>query len=561
MMDMFERSDVLQNKLELLVQTGLLLAKDLDLETIVQAATDAGLQLAGAEFGAFFYNVVGIEGESYLLHTVSGVDRERFAHFPNPRNTAVFGPTFAGTGVVRSGDITQDPRYGRNAPFHGMPEGHVPARSYLAVPVKAQTGEVLGGLFYGHAAADVFTEESETLVTTIAAQAATAIENHRLREQLRHRLEDLKAAEVQRHMNFKHQSELAAIVESSEDAIVSKDLNGIITNWNQAATRILGYTPGEIVGRSILTLIPEELHPEEETILRKIRSGERIEHFETTRVAKNGERLAVSLSISPVRDATGTIIGAAKILRDISSRRLMEKSLLQAEKIAATGRMAATIAHEINNPLEAVMNLLYLARSMAIDSEQRAYLMAAEGEVVRVSHLARQTLGFYRENASALLLSPSALLTEVVRIYEPKCRASNIRIESRQRSTRRLMLRQGELMQVLSNLVANAIYAMPHGGTLTLTADDVDEPEPGVRVVVADTGTGIAPEQMPRIFEAFYTTRSAIGTGIGLFVSRQFILGHGGTIEVQSSIDAADHGTKMSIFLPLENPYLTPLDA
>ena len=174
----------LERKLELVVQTGLLFTRTSDLQSIVQAATDAGRQLCDAQFGAFFYNIVNAQGESYQLYTLSGVPREKFAAFPMPRNTPVFSPTFEGKGIVRSGDITKDPRYGQNFPHFGMPKGHLPVRSYLAVPVTSQSGEVLGGLFYGHEDADVFGQDSESLVATIAAQAAVAIENARLREQL-----------------------------------------------------------------------------------------------------------------------------------------------------------------------------------------------------------------------------------------------------------------------------------------------------------------------------------------------------------------------------------------
>ncbi len=143
---------------------------------------------------------------------------------------------------------------------------------------------------------------------------------------------------------------------------MSKDLNGTITSWNDAATRVFGYSPEEMIGASILKLIPEHLHSDEKTILESIRAGRRIEHFETVRRAKDGRLIEVSLTVSPIKDEEGRVIGASKILRDVSSRKRMEQSLLQAEKIAATGRMAATIAHEVNNPLEAVMNLLYLLR-------------------------------------------------------------------------------------------------------------------------------------------------------------------------------------------------------
>jgi PAS domain S-box-containing protein len=167
-------------RLDILNRTGATLASELDLERLVQVVTDSGVALSGAAFGAFFYNVVDEKNESYTLYALSGAPREAFARFPMPRNTAVFGPTFAGAGVVRSDDITRDPRYGKNAPYHGMPAGHLPVRSYLAVPVISRSGEVLGGLFFGHPEPGVFTENTERLLTAVAAQASIAIDNARL---------------------------------------------------------------------------------------------------------------------------------------------------------------------------------------------------------------------------------------------------------------------------------------------------------------------------------------------------------------------------------------------
>ncbi|MBL0427035.1 ATP-binding protein [Ramlibacter alkalitolerans] len=182
-------------RFEKLNEVGLTLAAESDLQRIVQAVTDVATDLSAAEFGAFFYNVVNTAGESYMLYTLSGVPRERFARFGMPRNTAVFGPTFAGQGVVRVPDITQDPRYGHNAPHHGMPKGHLPVRSYLAVPVLSRAGEVLGGLFFGHSRAGVFTEEAERIVVGIAAQAAVAIDNARLHEQRLRLIEQLQESD------------------------------------------------------------------------------------------------------------------------------------------------------------------------------------------------------------------------------------------------------------------------------------------------------------------------------------------------------------------------------
>ena len=537
--------------LELLVQFGLQLATKQDLKALVQSVTDTGLQLCGARFGAFFYNVVDPTDGSYQLFTLSGVDPAEFARFPMPSNTALFAATFEGTAILRSDDITLDPRYRDFADF-SMPSSHLPVRSYLAVPVKSPAGEVLGGLFYGHEKAGVFAQEAEDLVMTIAAQAAGAIENHRLHDQLTQQTEDLEKVEKEQDVVSMHLAELGAIVESSDDCIVSKDLNGKIRSWNHAASRVFGYTPDEIIGKSILILIPPELQSEEAVILAKIRAGDRIEHYETVRLTKNGARVEVSLSISPVRDKTGTIVGASKILRDISMRKRIEASLLQAEKIAATGRMAATIAHEVNNPLEAVMNLIYLARTNARDPKSvESYLRAAESEIVRVSHIAKQTLGFYRENASPVSTSLSELVDDAIRIYQSKCEAARISVQRRHNSTRRVLVRRGEMMQVISNLLANSIYAMPQGGVLTLSVEDSPD-RSGVALVIEDTGIGIPAEQLPRIFEAFFTSRSNIGTGIGLFIARQFIEGYGGNITVDSSTDLTSHGTRMTIFLPAE---------
>ena len=152
----------------------------LDRDTVVQAVTDAGTELTTAAFGAFFYNVADESGDSYMLYTTSGVARDVFAEFPNPRNTPVFAPTFRGDGPVRSDDITKDPRYGHNHPHRGMPPGHLPVRSYLAVPVKTRSGEVLGGLFFGHPDAGRFTDHHERLAIGTAAWASVALENSRL---------------------------------------------------------------------------------------------------------------------------------------------------------------------------------------------------------------------------------------------------------------------------------------------------------------------------------------------------------------------------------------------
>ena len=182
--------------LETLNRVGQAVAAELDLERVVQIVTDAGTELSGAAFGSFFYNRLDEKGETYWLYALSGVARESFSKFPMPRNTSVFAPTFRGEGVVRSDDILQDPRYGQNAPYHGMPAGHLPVRSYLAVPVVSRSGEVIGALFFGHPQPAVFTERAERLVTGIAAQAAIAIDNARLFQAAQQEIAERRRAEA-----------------------------------------------------------------------------------------------------------------------------------------------------------------------------------------------------------------------------------------------------------------------------------------------------------------------------------------------------------------------------
>ncbi|HYF52642.1 MAG TPA: PAS domain S-box protein [Salinarimonas sp.] len=183
-------------RLQILNRVGARLASELDLGKLVQEAVDAAVALTGAQFGAFFYNVEDERNERYMLYALSGVPREAFSKFPMPRNTAVFSPTFSGEGVVRSDDITKDPRYGKHDTYHGMPAGHLPVTSYLAVPVISRSGEVLGGLFFGHERPAVFTEEHEQLLSGIAGQAASAIDNARLFQASQREIAERRRAEA-----------------------------------------------------------------------------------------------------------------------------------------------------------------------------------------------------------------------------------------------------------------------------------------------------------------------------------------------------------------------------
>ncbi len=329
----FAREREAREEAETLNEVAAAVAGELDLHKLVQIVTDAATKLTAAKFGSFFYNVLNDKGESYLLYTLSGAAREDFEKFGMmPRNTPIFEPTFRGTAVVRSDDIRKDPRYGKMSPHYGMPKGHLPVCSYLAAPVISRSGEVLGGLFFGHPEPGRFTERSERIVLGIAAHAAMAIDAARLLLKSEQELARRKAAERASLL-------LSAIVDSSEDAIISKDLTGVITSWNQSAERLFGYTADEAIGRSVADLlIPADRQDEEPKILRRLAAGERVDHFETIRRRKDGALLDLSLTISPVKDTEGKIVGASKIARDITRRKQFEQRLNeQAQLLDLTG--------------------------------------------------------------------------------------------------------------------------------------------------------------------------------------------------------------------------------
>jgi PAS domain S-box-containing protein len=349
---------------------------------------------------------------------------------------------------------------------------------------------------------------------------------------------------------------LAAIIDSADDAIVSKDLNGIVSSWNEGASRMFGYSADEMLGQPILRLIPEELHYEEDEILQKIRAGEPTNHYETRRTKKNGDSVEVSVTISPVRDESGRITGASKIARDISNRKRVEKLLVQSEKLAATGRMAATIAHEINNPLESLVNLIFLARQdSGPEGKVYGYLLTAESELERVSHIARQTLGFYRDTGSPTEVYLHQLMENVLSVYSSKLLAAGISTDKQFHDQRKVLVSKGEILQIFSNIITNAADAMRQGGVLSIsTRQIVSSTGDGIQTIIRDNGNGIRKEHLEQVFEPFFTTKGDLGTGIGLWVTKRLVEARGGEISVASNTEDGDRGTTFTIFIPFAAP-------
>jgi len=347
--------------------------------------------------------------------------------------------------------------------------------------------------------------------------------------------------------------EMAAIVEYSPDAIFSTSPMGTITSWNRAAENLYGYSAEEAVGLPVRELAPPERHGEVESNLQILNAGGHVGPYQTERIRKDGTRWPVLLSISPLLNRHGQIVGASAIARDISAEKVSEEAVRRSEKLARAGRLAASIAHEINNPLEAVINLLYLARN---DSSNAAhYLTMAEQEVGRVARLAQQTLGFVRDSNSLGSIQPVAILEETLQLYSRKLEARKIRVTRRYRDVGAISAYGGELRQLFANLVVNAADAMGSEGTLQVRvapSRDWSGGREGVRITVADNGAGIPPQNLRRIFEPFYTTKKDTGTGLGLWVSSGIVRKHGGSIRVRSRAAGPTTGTVFSVFLPYQ---------
>jgi PAS domain S-box-containing protein len=366
------------------------------------------------------------------------------------------------------------------------------------------------------------------------------------------------------------QARLAAIVESSDDAIVSKTLEGIITSWNGAAEKLFGYTAQEAIGQSIFMIVPPDRRDEEISILARLRQGERVEHFETLRSAKDGRQVPISLSISPIRDSTGTVLGVSKIARDITERRRVE---IEREKLLVAERQAreeaqrlnrlkdeflATLSHELRTPLNAILGWAHLLASRDLSPAD----IRRAGEVISrnartQTQLIEDLLDMSRITSGKLRLDvqrvePVSFIEAAIETVQPSADAKDIRIERMlDPLAGPLSGDPGRLQQVAWNLLSNAVKFTPRGGKVQVVLERVNS---HIELTVSDTGQGIEPQFLPYLFERFSqadasAARQHGGLGLGLAIAKQLVELHGGSIRAKSA--GAGMGASFTVHLPM----------
>lgn len=350
---------------------------------------------------------------------------------------------------------------------------------------------------------------------------------------------------------------LAAIIGSAMDAIITVDKDQRIIVFNAAAEKIFCCPAVDAIGQCLDRFIPERFREAHHSHVQRFGStgatgrtmySPGILHGQRA----NGEEFPLEASISQA-----TISGEklfTVILRDITQRKQTEAALMRSEKLATVGRLAATVAHEVNNPLEAIANLLYLAEhNPSLDEAAREHLRMAEAEVTHAAHIVKQTLGFSKGGAVVSRFSPGDVLTSVLALLESKLRNKDVVCEKEFSGHVEICGVESEIRQILWNLLINSLDAVPTGGRIRLrvSASRRNGGVDGVRVTVGDNGGGISAEQMSRLFEPFFTTKET-GNGLGLWITNEIVKKHGGSIRVRSRKGGERTGTAFSIFLPTE---------
>ncbi len=348
---------------------------------------------------------------------------------------------------------------------------------------------------------------------------------------------------------------LRITIASIGDAVVTTDTEGRITFLNAVAEDVTGWTAADASGKpleEVFRIVNESTRATVENPVRKVFQMGRVVGLanHTILIRKNGTEVPIDDSAAPIRDVHDRIVGAVLVFRDVSEQRHAQAVMVNAQKLASVGRLAATIAHEVNNPLESVTNLLFLAKASQGLEDSKKYLEIADQELRRASEITKQVLTFAKREDKRDLINVEQVVDSVLALYKNKIDGKNVVIQKRCAPSAMAFASRSELRQVIGNLVSNALDAVDHGGSVHIRVRPSSwTPEPAVRIVIADSGKGIPRDLLSRLFEPFVSTKSDTGTGLGLWVTRQIVEAHKGRISLRSRVA---RGTVVLVCWPTE---------
>ncbi len=580
---------------------GQVLSAELDLQRLVQAVTDAATELTGAQFGAFFYNVSDGRGESYTLYTISGIAREAFAGMRMPRNTEIFGPTFRGEGVVRLDDVRKDERYGKNPPHAGLPEGHLPVASYMAVPVVSRSGKVLGGLFFGHEQIGVFSERDEQIVSGLAAQAAVAVDNALLFGAAERARAQAEASEGRAAFLSRASATLTASLEYETTlASVAESIVPFLADWcvldmldEEGSLRRLAVVHHDQAKIAVARKLQERYPPAPDDaagVSNVMRTG-RSEFYPhipdefLEKTTKDAEHLRAvrqlglrSAMLVPLV-ARGRTFGAITFVTAESRRIYTEHDLAFAEDLArraatavdnarlyreaqqanvAKDEFLATLSHELRTPLTPIIGWTHMMRGGMLPAEHmKQGLAVIDKNSQSLTRLINDLLDMSAilSGKMRILRQPvdiGAAIVEAIETVRPQATARSIEIEFERREEVSSVISgdRTRLVQIFWNLLHNAIKFSHDGGRVRVACAPEEE---NVRIDIVDEGEGIGADFLPHVFERFRqadgsNTRAYGGLGLGLALVKSFVEVHGGTVTVNSA--GAERGSRFSLLLP-----------
>jgi len=362
---------------------------------------------------------------------------------------------------------------------------------------------------------------------------------------------------------YQSEQQLRTTLESIGDGVITCDAEGRIQIMNPVARELTGWSQTEAKGHQledVFRVVNEVTREPVETPVAKVRRLDKIvgmANHHTILLRKDGTELDISDSAAPIRDKAGNTTGIVLVFRDITMERKTQEALISNEKLAVAGRLAATIAHEIHNPLDSVSNLLYLMRDGASPEESVRFMDMAQQELTRVTQISRAMLGLYRESKAPVLVDLKEMLEEILLLMERRLSDLGVKVTTNMPEPIEVAAFPAELRQVFTNLITNGAEAAGQGGLIKISIEpqssgvgaNGQKLQPGATVTIADNGVGIPDDVQPHLFQPFFTTKGEQGTGLGLWVSRGIINKHGGSISVVSNMSEAAHGTEVSVFL------------